>query len=84
LILIQTSLIGIIAGLLAIPLGLVMADLLIQVVNVRSFGWSMEMEIPVLTLVSGVALAWVAAVLAGIYPAFRSARADPARALRAE
>jgi putative ABC transport system permease protein len=84
LILIQTSLIGIVAGLLAIPLGLVMADLLIQVVNVRSFGWSMETEIPALTLLSAVGLAWAAAVLAGIYPAFRSARADPARALRAE
>lgn len=84
LILIQTSIMGLSAGLLAIPLGLVMADLLIQVVNLRSFGWTMEMQIPPTTLVSGVLLAWGAALLAGLYPAARSANADPAQALRSE
>jgi putative ABC transport system permease protein len=84
LILTQTSILGLAAGLLAIPLGLAMADLLIQVVNLRSFGWTMEMRIPPATLMSGVALAWGAAVSAGLYPAYRSAGTDPARALRSE
>ena len=84
LILIQTSAMGIAAGLLAIPLGLVMGDLLITVINLRSFGWTMPMRVEAGTLVSGVLLAWFAAVLAGLYPAFRAARAVPARALREE
>jgi len=84
LILLQTSLMGIAAGLLAMPLGVVMGDLLIQVINLRSFGWTMPMQIAPGTLVSGVLLAWVAAIVAGLYPALRAARAAPAEALREE
>ncbi len=84
LILLQTSLMGIAAGLLAIPLGVAMGDLLIEVINLRSFGWTMSMRIPPDTLAGGVLLAWVAAMLAGAYPALRAARAAPAQALREE
>ena len=84
LILLQTSAMGIAAGLLAIPLGLGMGDLLIQVINLRSFGWTMPMQVTTDTLLSGVLLAWIAAVIAGLYPALRAARAQPARALREE
>ena len=84
LILLQTSLMGVAAGLLAIPLGVAMGDLLIQVINLRSFGWTMPMRLTPDTLVSGVLLAWVAAMLAGLYPALRAARATPAQALREE
>jgi putative ABC transport system permease protein len=84
LILLQTSLMGVAAGLLAIPLGVAMGDLLIQVINLRSFGWTMPMRITAGNLASGVLLAWVAAMLAGLYPALRAARAEPAQALREE
>lgn len=84
LILLQTSVIGLVAGLLAIPLGWVLGALLIHVVNVRSFGWTMEMAVPADALLLGIAIAWGAALLAGLYPALRAARTDPAGALRAE
>jgi putative ABC transport system permease protein len=84
LILLQTGIMGLAAGLLAIPLGWVMGDLLIQVINVRSFGWTMEMQVPSSALGLGVLLALTAALAAGAYPAFRSARTDPAAALREE
>jgi putative ABC transport system permease protein len=84
LILLQTSAMGLAAGLLAIPLGLVMGDLLIDVINLRSFGWSMPLRVAPTTLLSGLALAWVAALLAGLYPAWRAARTAPAGALREE
>ncbi|MBK1645701.1 hypothetical protein CKO25_13790 [Thiocapsa imhoffii] len=84
LILTQTSIVGLVAGLIAIPLGIVMAQLLIEVVNLRSFGWTMEMSIPAWPLISGLLLAWGAALLAGIAPAKRAAREDLAPALRSE
>ena len=80
----QTGLLGLAAGLFAIPLGIVMAALLIQVINVRSFGWSMDLAVAAQPLALGVALALSAAVLAGIYPAVRAVRVGVAGQLREE
>ena len=80
----QTCLLGLAAGLFAIPLGIVMAALLIRVINVRSFGWSMDLAVAAQPLALGVALALSAAVLAGIYPAVRAVRVGVAGQLREE
>jgi putative ABC transport system permease protein len=72
----QTGLLGLTAGLAAIPLGGALAWLLVHVINLRSFGWSMDFVISVNTVLAGVAMAIVAAVLAGIYPSLVGARAD--------
>ncbi len=80
----QTVLMGIFAGLLAIPLGLVMSDVLIDVINKRSFGWSMQHFLPLSVFSDALILALLAALLAGIYPAIKSARISPALALREE
>jgi putative ABC transport system permease protein len=84
LILLQTSAMGAAAGLLAIPLGWIMGSLLIEVINVRSFGWTMDMVVPGSALLRGLVLAWLAALLAGIYPAIKVMRTEPALALREE
>jgi len=80
----QTVLMGLIAGLLALPLGMALAAGLIFVVNQRSFGWSMDLQIVPSVLIQAVALAVVAAFLAGVYPAFKMATSTPAAALREE
>lgn len=80
----ETGLMGLMAGVLALPLGLLLAMVLIMVVNQRSFGWSMSVSIDPLQLVTALGFAFVAAVLAGIYPAYRMARTRPALALREE
>jgi len=80
----QTVLLGATAGLLAIPLGVALAALLIYVINVRSYGWSMGFVIEAEQLSAGVLLAIVAALLAGLYPAWRLARQPVAANLRAE
>ena len=79
---VQTLLMGLWAGVLAVPLGLVLAAVLVFVVNVRSFGWTLAFEVSPLILGQAVGLAVVAALLAGLYPAWQMGRADPAEALR--
>ena len=80
----ETGLLGLIAGLLSIPVGLGMALLLIQVINRRSFGWSMSVHVDPRLCLEALALALLAALLAGLVPAWRMARQAPAAALRSE
>jgi putative ABC transport system permease protein len=78
----QTSLIGLTAGLAAIPLGTALALILVHVINRRSFGWSMDFVVEPGILLAGLGMAVVAAVLAGLYPALVGARADMGLAWR--
>ncbi len=79
---VQTALMGLVAGLLSLPLGVGLAAALVFVVNRKSFGWTLQFSITPGTLLTAVALALVAAVLAGVYPAWRMAQSRPADALR--
>ncbi len=80
----ETGLIGLLAGLLALPLGIAQALMLILVINRRSFGWSMDIQLDPSILLQALLLALIAAVLAGLYPAWRMAQTQPAQALRDE
>jgi len=81
---IQTLVMGLYAGVLAIPLGLLMSQVLIDVINVRSFGWSMQHVLPAGVLVQALILAVGAAALAALAPMRAVARVQPALALRGE
>ncbi|MCG5510297.1 FtsX-like permease family protein [Ectothiorhodospira lacustris] len=78
----QSLLLGLAAGLAAIPLGILMSDVLIQVINQRSFGWSMIRTLPPAVPGEGLLLALTASLLAGAYPGYRMARVRPAEHLR--
>jgi putative ABC transport system permease protein len=80
----QTGLMGLIAGVLAVPVGLTLAAVLIFVINRRAFGWTLEAEIAPAVLLQAVALAVVAGLLAGVVPALRMTRTPPAVGLREE
>ena len=69
--LIQTGLMGTTAGLLALPIGLVLALVLIYVINLRSFGWTMALDLQPGPFVQAFAVAVIAALVAGLYPAWR-------------
>jgi putative ABC transport system permease protein len=75
---------GLIAGLLAMPVGVLLATVLVYAINRRSFGWTMPVDVQPAMLLQGLALAVGAALLAGLYPARRMARAQAAEALRDE
>ncbi|WP_411728555.1 FtsX-like permease family protein [Methyloglobulus sp.] len=80
----ETGLMGLVAGLLAIPVGFIVAYVLIFVVYQRSFGWTMAFYFDSGVLYQGLALAFVAALLAGVIPAMKMAQTQPAEALRTE
>ncbi len=81
---VQTGFMGLLSGLAAIPLGLLMAWVLIDVINRRSFGWQMDIEVSPDVLVKALALSVIAALIAGIFPACRAASSQPALAMREE
>ncbi len=82
--LLQTGLMGITAGLLALPIGLALAVVLIYVINVRSFGWTMQISLQPDEFLLAFVIAVLAALLAGLYPARRLTRLVTAAALRGE
>jgi putative ABC transport system permease protein len=84
LVLLETGIMGGIAGLLALPVGYVLAWILIYVINVRSFGWTLAMQLDLSWFVQGVLVAVSAALLAAIYPAWRIGRLPIATAIREE
>lgn len=78
----QTLLLGTAAGLLAVPVGVLLAWLLIVVVNRIAFGWSMVFDIDWALLGQTVILSALAGLAAGWLPNRRALRDMPAVALR--
>jgi putative ABC transport system permease protein len=84
LIMLETGLMGAVAGLLAMPTGYVLALILVYIINRRSFGWTLQMQVLPGPFVQALAVAVIAALLAGIYPAWRMSRKTEADAMRFE
>ena len=80
----ETGWMGLAAGLFSLPLGALLAALMVHVINRRSFGWSMEIAWTARPFVEAMLLALGAALLAGLIPAWRLGRTDPALALKQE
>ncbi|GIX08064.1 MAG: permease [Candidatus Poribacteria bacterium] len=84
LMLTQSGLMGLAAGLFSVPMGTLLAALMVYVINRRSFGWTLEMHLSPAWLLQAVLLGVAAALLAGWYPAWRMSRVPPAEVLREE
>ncbi|MDH4381355.1 MAG: ABC transporter permease [Gammaproteobacteria bacterium] len=80
----QTAILGLVAASGALPLAGLLAAVLIDVINLRSFGWSMALVVPWGALAHAWLLAMGAALLAGVYPAWCATRAAPAAVMRDE
>jgi putative ABC transport system permease protein len=80
----ETSLMGATAGLLSLPTGFVLALVLIYVINLRSFGWTIQLTLEPWVFVQALLVSVAAAVLASVYPMFRLLRQPIAAALRQE
>lgn len=82
--LLETGLMGSVAGILAMPTGFILAWVLIYVINVRSFGWTLQMSLIPSDFIEAFLVAIIAALLAGIYPATRLGKIVIASAIRQE
>ena len=80
----ETGLLGASAGLLALPTGYILAWILIFVINQRSFGWTLRMQVDALPFVQAFLLSVSAALLAALYPAWRLSHMQAAEALGRE
>jgi putative ABC transport system permease protein len=78
----RTLVLAALAAVLALPLGLALAWLLLAVVNVEAFGWRLPMRAFPADWLQLLAWALAAALAAGLLPALRVARTAPAALLR--
>lgn len=82
LIALETGLMGTVAGLLSMPTGYVLALILVFIINRRSFGWTLQMQVVPEPFIQAFVIAVLAAVLAGIYPALRITKRNTSEAIR--
>jgi putative ABC transport system permease protein len=84
LILFESGLIGLFSNAIGLALGTVLSLILIFVVNKQSFGWTIQFHWPVALLLGALTLIYVAAVVAGIYPARVAVRLNPIEVVHEE
>lgn len=80
----ENGLIGLTAGLFSIPLGVVLSLILIYVINLRSFGWTLNFVLEPKYIMEAIVIALIAAIAAGIYPAYRLGKEDVGKLIREE
>lgn len=81
---IETGLMGGMAGLMALPTGCILVWILVRIINVRSFGWTLQMHFESAHFLRALLVAVVAALAAGMYPAWRLGRMTIRTAIREE
>ena len=84
LILVEAGLIGLLANVAGLALGIVLSLLLIFVINKQSFGWTIRFHWPVAVLLSALSLVYIATVLAGFYPARVATSLNPIEVVHEE
>jgi putative ABC transport system permease protein len=80
----ESTILAVLAWLLALGLGSALAWILLRVINVRSFGWSLPWAWPLEIWMWNLLFAVAAAILATLYPIVRSSRLSIATGLREE
>lgn len=74
MVIIEAALIGAISQGIGLIVGFALAMVLIYVINVQSFGWTIQFHVPLAFLVQATIAVIVATSVAGMYPARRAAQ----------
>jgi putative ABC transport system permease protein len=84
LILFEAGLIGLLANIAGLGLGVLLSLLLIYVINKQSFGWTIQFHWPVAVLLGALTLVFAATVAASLYPARVATRLNPIEVIHEE
>lgn len=84
LMMLETGLMGLIAGFFAMPTGYTLALILIEVINQRSFGWSINLYLTWQPFIQALAVSLTASLLAGILPSRKISKMQTIEAIRYE
>jgi putative ABC transport system permease protein len=74
MVVIEASFLGCVSQAVGIVVGLLNSLVLIYVINVQSFGWTLQFHLPVAFLLQSSLLVLVATALSGFYPAHRASQ----------
>jgi putative ABC transport system permease protein len=74
LMMLEGGIMGAASALMAMPLGALMAAVLVFIINKRSFGWSMQFTLPWEQFLATLVLGLLAGAAAAFYPAWRMNR----------
>jgi putative ABC transport system permease protein len=72
------------ANAIGLLLGTVLSLLLVFVINKQSFGWTIQFHWPISLLLAILTAVYIAAVLAGLYPARIAMRMNPIEVIHEE
>jgi putative ABC transport system permease protein len=71
LVALETGLLGAVAGMFAMPTGFILALILVYIINRRSFGWTLQLDLSIEPFIWALIISVLATLLAGLYPAIR-------------
>ena len=84
LVLCEAGLLGLVANAAGLALGYVLSFVLIYVINVQSFGWTMRFHWPVTLLLGALSIVYAATIAAALYPARIAAALNPIEVIHEE
>jgi putative ABC transport system permease protein len=84
MVVIEALLIGGVSQTIGVAIGLMLSMVLIYVINVQSFGWTIQFHFPMGFLIQSSLLILAVTALAGLYPAARAAKVDAVSFAREE
>ncbi|MBJ42106.1 MAG: hypothetical protein CMJ80_02210 [Planctomycetaceae bacterium] len=83
-IVLEAVMLGTVSQIIGIFVGVLLAVVLIYVVNVQSFGWTIQFHLPIMFVVQSTLFVMIASCLFGLYPAVRAAGVDALQTVRDE
>jgi putative ABC transport system permease protein len=84
MILVEAGLLGLLANVVGLGLGILLSLILIYVINKQSFGWTIQFHWPVAMLVGAISVVYGATVVAGLYPAHVATQLNPIEVVHEE
>jgi putative ABC transport system permease protein len=77
MVLFEAGLLGLLANIAGLIVGILLSLLLIFVINKQSFGWTIQFHWPIGVLLVSLSLVFTATVLSALYPARVATRLNP-------